>query len=335
MQGTVELFYDNMEEIELFFGKKANPFKRNLATQLAIRGLSFQPDIYEQVQEAIKIRTKWYQSTRSNLSIRISYYVHLASVRNIDEAVEERFGKVTLLKELGIYRSTNSYLAALYIKDAAHAKKMEITSRLFKKSRIFSSNPPPLQICAMLATIEEIPENLVATTEQYFKKLRTNFKKGYQLRNVALMMTMSKGIYDANLCKRMHHLSELLRYEGLEIEERHYATFCLLTLTELKKNHFNEFFNFHEEIYTFLQANPKKENTFFIAAQLFIATHLLPYLQDNQLLEQMGNLQDMLDLIGNLHNGGDRSYGDGHGGFWSSDGGGDSGGSDGGGGGGD
>ncbi|MEK4229675.1 DUF4003 family protein [Solibacillus sp. FSL H8-0538] len=304
MKEIISLFRDNLEKIGLFFGTNAAPFKRTMATQLTIRGHRFHFEAYEQVQQAIKQQTKWYQLPRMNMSITNSYYVHLVTATNKHTAVADLFATEKLLKDVGFRRSVQSYLAALYIKNAGHAKKMDATSRALKQQSSNKFASPTLQLTAMLSAREEMPEQLAEATEHYYSTLRKDFKRGDQLQHVTLMLTIIRGTFDAKLCDRIRELAQLIQQLNVKLQDRHYAVICLLALANFKKDDFPKLFALHEEIVTLLKANPKYENTLLIAAQLYTATQITE-IEDNLFVDAGDLLFDMCGLMDSCGDGSD------------------------------
>ena len=277
MNERLQLYLDNVEKIRLYFGVDGEKFAKRMAIQLTLRGIRFYYHDYEEVQKQIKANTKWYSTPRSSIKIAHTYYVQFVKE---PEKVVHAFKQQSMIPKPKLANAEDSYIAAIYIKDAEHVQKIQALKAALDKQPTLKFLAHPFSQCAMLATRPESPEELAATYEQYYSRLiDLKWKRGGEVKQAAFLLTIGTGIFHDTTWAKVKELATIIQTANSKLESRHYSVVCLLALAKFEITEFPALYEIHEKLCKAMKTNSKYENTLLIATQIYTANEALAELQ--------------------------------------------------------
>ena len=272
MNERLQLFFDNIEKIKLYFGSDAENFAKHLALKLTVRNIHFYYEDYENVQRQIKKHTKWYHFARNSSKLNHAYYVHFAKNPNQIPKVFHYYK--TLSKQLN--RGEQGYLTAMYLNEEASITKFEALMNELKQqpSLMLVSLAP--HHCAILATRPEEPYILANTYTQYYNQLITDgFVRGKETIQTALLLTVGTGTFCKNTMLHVKKLMTLIFPVYPTLKNCHYNTIGLLALANFETNQFPALVDIHDEICLNLKISPNSCNTLLLATQIYTANEAI------------------------------------------------------------
>lgn len=272
MNDRLQLFFDNIGKIKLYFGSDADSFAKHLALKLTVRNIHFYYEDYENIQQQIKKHTKWYQFARNSSKLNHAYYVHFAkNPKQIPNAFQQY---KTLTKQFN--RGEQSYLTAMYLQDAATLDKLKaLISELMQQPslKLFSLD---MHHCAILATRPEKPYILASTYTQYYNQLITDgFVRGKESIQTALLLTVGTGTFCETTIQHVNKLTKLIFSIQPTLKNCHYRTVGLLALANFETNQFPALVDIHDEICRSLKISPNNCNTLLLATQIYTANEAI------------------------------------------------------------
>lgn len=273
MNETLQLYLDNVEKIRLYFGVDGDKFAKRMAIQLTLRGIRFYYHDYEEVQKHIKANTKWYSTPRNSVKIGHAYYVQFAKE---PEKVVHALKQQSILPKPKLAVIEDSYIAAIYIKDDEHVKKMKELKEHLAKQPSLKYSPHTLSQCALLATRPESSEELATTYERYYSRLiNLKWKRAGETYQAAFLLTMGTGTFNDTTWDKVKELATIIQTANSKLETRHYSVVCLLALAQFEITEFPALNKIHDEICKSMKANPKYENTLLIATQIYTSNEAI------------------------------------------------------------
>lgn len=272
MNERLQLFFDNIEKIKLYFGSDADSFAKQLALKLTVRNIHFYYEDFENVQRQIKKHTKWYHFARNSSKLTHAYYVHFA--KNPQQIPKAFYIYKTLCKQFN--RGEHSYLTAMYLKDETGITKLEtILAELIEQPSL-KFTPIATQHCAVLATRPEEAYILANTYTHYYNQLITNgFIRGQETIQTALLLTVGTGTFCENTIHHVKKLMKLIYSIQSSVKSCHYSAIGLLALAKFETNQFPALLDIHDEICRSLKISPKSCNTLLLAAQIYTANEAI------------------------------------------------------------
>lgn len=269
MNEKLQLYVDNVEKIRLYFGVDGERFAKRMAIQLTLRGIRFYYHDYEEVQKHIKANTKWYSTPRSSVKIAQAYYVQYAKD---PEKVVQALQRQSMIPKPKFANAEDSYIAAIYIKDAGHVQKMNELIQALEKQPSLKYLAHTFSQRALLATRPESPEELATTYEQYYNQMiDLKWKRGGEAQQAAFLLTMGTGTFNDTTWSKVGELATVIQAANSKLEPRHYSVVCLLALAKFEIIEFPKLNEIHDGICKAMKANPKYENTLLIATQIYTA----------------------------------------------------------------
>lgn len=280
MNDRLQLFFDNTDKINLYFGSQAETFGKNLALKLTMRNLRFHYEDYERVQQQIKTVTKWYQFVVIDVFIIHSYYVHYAKTPEQIPATIHMYKKIS--KRFG--RGAQSYLTAMHLKSAeSHEKLHELITHLKQLPSLRFSNLPPNQ-CAILATRPEDAVTLAQTYEHYYEALLSiGFIRTIDTKNTALLLTVGTGTFCKKTFEQVTILSNYIRKTEISVLSCRYQPIALLALSNFDVSEFPALFDIHAEICRKLKIKSGGCNSLLLATQIYTSNEVMGDLRENEL----------------------------------------------------
>ncbi|WP_157764848.1 DUF4003 family protein [Solibacillus sp. R5-41] len=272
MNERLQLFFDNIEKIKLYFGSDAESFAKHLALKLTVRNIHFYYEDYENVQKQIKKHTKWYQFARNSSKLNHAYYVHFAKNPEQIPKVFQQYR--TLPKQFN--RGEQSYLTAMYLNDEAAIIKIGALMHELKQQPSLKFSSFATHHCAILATRPEESHILANTYTQYYNKLITDgFVRGNDTIQTALLLTVGTGTFCANTIQHVKELMKLIFSIEPTLKNCHYSTIGLLALANFETNQFPALVDIHDEICRSLKISPNSCNTLLLATQIYTANEAI------------------------------------------------------------
>lgn len=301
MNEPLQLFFQNIDKIRLYFGTEAEAFDKDLALKLTMRNIVFSYDDYEEVVKQIKAHSKWYHAVRSSKRVLHTYYAHFA--KN-SEQVEHTFHMYKRLTEQ-FKRGESSYLAALYINKEADIEKIhtlihEIANRPSLKFSAFQ-----LQTTALLCARPENAMLLSTTYDHYYHALTSiGFLPNDETVKSAVLLTLGSGSFCPSTFQYVKEISNGLRNMATSIRCCHYQTTVLLALTKFENEQFPALYAIHDEICRVLKIGKNECNSLLLAAQIYTSNEAIGDLPMNEF-----NFSDILTTaVGDgVYSGGDSS----------------------------
>ena len=267
MNETLQLYLDNVEKIRLYFGVDGEKIAKRMAIQLALRGIRFYYNDYEEVQKQIKANTKWYSTPRNSVKIGYAYYVQFAKE---PKKVVQALTQQSMLPKPKLAVIEDSYIAAIYIKDDKHVQKMKELKEQLAKQPSLKYSSHTLSQCALLATRPESSEELATTYERYYRRLiDLKWKRAGETYQAAFLLTMGTGTFNDTTWDKVKELAAIIQTANSKLETRHYSVICLLALVHFEITEFPALNEIHDEICKSMKVNPKYENTLLIATQIY------------------------------------------------------------------
>lgn len=272
MNDRLQLFFDNIGKIKLYFGSDADNFAKHLALKLTVRNIHFYYEDYENVQQQIKKHTKWYQFARNSSNLTHAYYVHFA--KN-PELIPQAFGQYKIVTKQ-FNRGEQSYLTAMHLTDESSFTKLQVLINELMQQPSLKSVPLATYHCAILATRPEEAHILANTYTQYYSKLITiGFVRGKDTIQMALLLTAGTGIFCENTIQHVQKLAKLFLSIQAILKYCHYSTIALLALANFQLNQFPALEDIHDEICHSLKISPNSCNTLLLAAQIYTANEAI------------------------------------------------------------
>ena len=281
MNDPLQLFFDNLEKINLYFGTDANKFGKDLAIKLTVRNVPFYYEDYEKVQQQIKIHTKWYHLVRNNYRISHAYYVHLSKQPEKISDVVHMY-KVLTQK---FNRGEQSYLTALYLHSKEDIERLtSLVNEMRSKPSIKFGFPSSLIGCAILANRPEDPVTLLESFECYYNKLLSiGFKRSNETKYTALLLTVGTGTFCDDTFAHLKNIADFVRRAEAHIRVCHYKTIGLLALAKFEVQQFPALFDMHEEICRQLKLKPSDCNSLLLTAQIYTSNEAIGNLYANNI----------------------------------------------------
>ncbi|MEK4627464.1 MAG: DUF4003 family protein [Solibacillus sp.] len=280
MNDPLQLFFDNLEKINLYFGSDANSFGKDLAVKLTVRNVPFYYEDYEKVQYQIKTHTKWYYLARSNSSINQAYYVHFAKT---PEKVSDAIHMYKVLTQK-FNRGEQSYLSALYLKSNEDMAKLITLMDALKKQPSLKYGFPSTLVCSILANRPEDPTTLADSYERYYEALLSiGFKRSNEAKSTALLLTVGTGTFCKQTFATLKEIAAFIKQAEALIRVSHYKTIGLLALARFEVQQFPALFDMHEEICRQLKIKPSQANTLLLTTQIYTSNETIGNLYANKI----------------------------------------------------
>ncbi|MEG0437847.1 DUF4003 family protein [Solibacillus cecembensis] len=272
MNERLQLFFDNIGKIKLYFGSDADNFAKHLALKLTVRNIHFYYEDYENVQRQIKLHTKWYHFARNNSKLNHAYYVHFAKdPKQIPKAFQHY---KTLTKQFN--RGEQSYLTAMYLNNDAALDKLRVLLNELMQQPSLKFVSLDTHHCAILATRPEEPYILASTYTQYYNQLVTDgFVRSKETIQTALLLTVGTGTFCENTIQQVKKLTTLIFSIRANLKYCHYRTIALLALANFQPNQIPALEDIHDEICRSLKISPNNCNTLLLAAQIYTANEAI------------------------------------------------------------
>lgn len=272
MNERLQLFFDNLDKIQLYFGSDANKFANNLALKLTVRNIRFNYEDYEIVQQQIKAHTKWYQFFSMSLPICHAYYVHFAKT---PEKIPHALHMYKLLTKK-FNRGDQCYLAAIHIESEQSIQKIEaLIKELMKQPSLKHSNLAT-NTCTILAARPESPQQLAITFEKYYQALVSiGFIRNKETKNCALLLTIGTGTYCEETFNHVQALTTFIQKSEISVMVCHYNTIALLALAKFEIAQFPALYDIHEEICRKLKIKQNHCNSLLMAAQIYTSNEAI------------------------------------------------------------
>lgn len=272
LNAQLQLFFTNIDKINLYFGADAKYFYIDLALKLTVRNIVFHYEDYEAVRQNIKDNTKWYHSARANAQIINTYYIQYAKqpekigdVLNLYQSLTKQFS-----------RGVHSYIAAAHIKSEANIDRvhMLIADLMKQPSMKFSSLKPAT--CAMLATRPEETKILAESIELYYQALVSiGYERTEDTKNTAVILTIGTGTFHDETFTRIEALTTFIKNTETKLKSCHYPTIALLALAKFELHQFPALHDIHDEIYRALKLNRNRCNSLLIATQIYTSNEVI------------------------------------------------------------
>lgn len=280
MNDRLQLFFDNIEKINLYFGADADKFSKDLALKLTVRNIRFYYEDYEKVQQRIKTNTKWYQFVSMNLPISHAYYVHFAKT---PEQIPHALHMYKILTKK-FNRGEQCYLASLHIRSDEQTKKIErLIDELIKQPSLkfssFSTNN-----CAILAARPEQPAELASSFEKYYRELVSiGFDRNGETKNSAFLLTVGTGVFCDKTFDNVKILTKFIQHTDTKIKHFHYKTIVLLALAKFDISQFPALYDIHDEICHKLKIRTNSCNSLLLATQIYTSNEAIGDLSSYEL----------------------------------------------------
>ncbi|MGN7477513.1 DUF4003 family protein [Solibacillus silvestris] len=272
MNAQLQLFFTNIDKINLYFGSDAKYFYIDLALKLTVRNMVFHYEDYEAVRLQIKDNTKWYQFARANPQIINTYYIHYAKQ-------PEKIGNVfNLYKSLTmrLSRGEQSYIAAAYIKSEEDIARVHQMIADLMKQPCMKFSPLKPAACAMLAIRPEDTKTLSESMEHYYKALVSiGYERNDDMKNTALILTIGTGTFQKDTFFRIKELTAFIKDTEAKLKSCHYSTIALLALANFELHQFPALSDIHDEICRTLKLNPNRCNSLLIATQIYTSNEAI------------------------------------------------------------
>lgn len=273
MNDRLQLFFDNLEKIHLYFGTDADKFAKNLAVKCTVRNIRFFYEDYEKVQQQIKANTKWYQLIYSNENIRHAYFVHFAKT---PDKIPHALHMYKLLIKQFRSRGEQSYLAATYMASQQSIEKMDLVIKALKKQSSLKYSNLSMNICAILASRPESPTELAAAYESYYQALVSNgFKRTGETKNCAVLLTLGTGKFCDATVQHLQTLTQFIKNTEIVVKVCHYTTITLLALAKFETKQFPALYDVHDEICRQLNIKKNGSDSLLIAAQIYTSNEVI------------------------------------------------------------
>lgn len=272
MNDRLQLFFDNLDKIHLYFGTEDDKCARNLALKLTVRNIHFYYEDYEKVQQQMKVHTKWYQFVSMNLPVCHAYYVHFAKT---PEKIPHALHMYKLLTKK-FHRGDQCYLAALHIESEQSIQKIEALITELMKQPSLKYSHLATNTCAILAARPESPQQLAVTYETYYQALVSiGFERNRETKNSALLLTIGTGAYCEATFKHLQTLAAFIQRAEISVITCHYITLALLALAKFEIAQFPALYDIHDEICRKLKISRNQCNSLLIAAQVYTSNEAI------------------------------------------------------------
>lgn len=288
MTEQLQLFFQNVEKIRLYFGSESTPFEKELALKLTVRNIPFYYEDYEKVVQQVKAHTKWYSSARVGQTIYHNYYVHFAKTPDQIQHTLHMYKQLTK----HFKRNEQTYLAAMYMKQEADIKRLQALIRELAQLPSLSYATLKLSTTALLLARENDVTTLAQTYERYYEKLLAyGYEQVDTTKMSALLLTFGTGIYCDETSDHIQLISHTIRKSNGKLERCHYNTIALLALAKFDLAQFPALYAIHDEICRELNIKRYDCNSLLLATQIYTSNEPIGDLPEDEL-----NFCDMLHI---------------------------------------
>lgn len=280
MNARLQLFFDNLDKINLYFGSDADKFGKDFAAKLTVRNIRFFYEDYENVQQQIKAHTKWYQLPRANFAISHAYYIHFAKTPK--QVVNAIHMYKILTKKFN--RGEQSYLTALHIRSHDQFTKCEtLIHELMKQPSLRYSHLSTIS-CAVLTNRPEDTTTLAKTYERYYNELlEIGFKRSDDTKKAALLLTIGTGEFCEKIFDYVKSLTVFIQNTEIILRSCHYKTIALLALSKFEVAQFPALYDIHDEICRTLKLKSTHCDTLLLATQIYTSNEAIGNLSSHNL----------------------------------------------------
>ncbi|MBD8036832.1 DUF4003 family protein [Solibacillus sp. A46] len=279
MNAQLQLFFTNIDKINLYFGSDAKSFYIDLALKLTVRNVIFHYEDYEAIRQEIKNHTKWYHTARVNQQVINTYYVHFAKQ-------PEKIGEaLNLYKSLTkqFSRGEHSYITSAYLTSEDDMDRIQKLLADLMKQPSLKYSPIKPATCAILARRPEDTGILANTIEHYYKELVSiGYERKDATKNAALILTIGTGTFDEFTFSRLKELTLFIKNTETKLKSCHYATIALLALAKFEVHQFPALYDIHNEICRTLKLNRNQCNTLLITTQIYTSNEAIGDIPSNE-----------------------------------------------------
>lgn len=272
MNEPLQLFFQNIDKIRLYFGTEAEAFDKDLALKLTMRNIVFSYEDYEEVVKQIKSHSKWYHAVRSSRRVLHTYYAHFAKK---PEQMKHTFHMYKRLTEQ-FKRGEASYLAALYINQEADIEKIHMLIHEIAKRPSLNFSTSKFQTTALLCTRPENAMLLATTYDRYYQALLSiGFLPNEETVKSAILLTAGSGSFCATTFQYVKEISNNILNKATTMRCCHYQTTVLLALTKFENEQFPALYAIHDEICRVLKIGSNECNSLLLAAQIYTSNEAI------------------------------------------------------------
>ncbi|MER1998125.1 MAG: DUF4003 family protein, partial [Lysinibacillus sp.] len=150
---------------------------------------------------------------------------------HVDESIAQLHKQIQVLKDAGFSSGYNLYYAALFLQDAAHAKRAKLFFDEMKRNQRILTRKSDYPIAVLLTKRGGDPKQLADTIYKYYEALKQHdFKAGDQLQMLAQYLAFYSEHYVAELVDYAVQLKKQIAAKALRVTRNIYPFIGLLAL---------------------------------------------------------------------------------------------------------
>lgn len=235
-QSFITLIEENEMRVSNFLGHEIDAAIRiPLATQYALAGKNFDGLAFEALKQQLKRPQKlsllgWLTDFSRSTTLHYKLITYFALHPNREKEYERVIQGERMLEEAGFLRSHYQSIAALFLVDAAHARRAKLLHAEMKRHHYFLTGKDDIPYAVLLTKETGNIEQQAKTMRYYYDMLQENgFKKGESLQTMTQLMTLYADNVEETLLSYIQVIAAKLE-EVVPVKKRHYTYIALLAL---------------------------------------------------------------------------------------------------------
>lgn len=235
-ESFIALLQENERRVTNFLGNEMDATIRiPLAAQFALAGKTFDALAFDQLKRKFKRPQKlsliqWLTDFSSSTTLQYKLITYFALHANAEEEYTRVVSGEQLLEAVGFSRSHYVSIAALFLTDAAHAKRAKLLHEEMKCHHYFLTGKDDIPYAVLLTREIGNIEKQAKTMRTYFDALQQlGFKKGESLQAMTQLLTLYADEVEETLIHYVQAIAKELEVVG-KVKRRHYPYIALLAL---------------------------------------------------------------------------------------------------------
>ena len=288
----ITLLQQNYDTMSLFFNAEMTPaIKIPLAVHYTFsretfNGPQFEAQMKKLQRKVVKQSLVEFFSTASNKSA-LSYKVsaHLLLHEQTNEELNRLAQNEAYLESAGFESSSYQSIAAIFLVDAAHAKRAKILHKEMKKQHHFLTGKDDIPY-AVLLTQKQANARLQAQTMRcyYDELLAQNFKRGDSLQAMSQLLTLYHADFEPIVIDYVRAICTYLKRENIKIRRKFYPFVAMLALAQANEDVLNDIIQMNKELMALRMFSVEPSFAFLTATQFVLQQRI-----EKQALQQFGD----------------------------------------------